>query len=183
MREYLKELDLDTDTIDIIMSQYGKAIAKDKEEIQMLKEKIRSLRDTSRGNDELQKKYDELLKEKEEAENQKKEQKLDEEITSALGKKKFVNDYTKNSIISEVKTAMSDEKNAGKSVADLIGEITKDKEGIFTNPNRPLDMAGTSEDVFGNVTKESFEKMGYRERVELKAENPELFEKLNNSEE
>ena len=183
MREYLKELDLDTDTIDIIMSQYGKAIARDKEEIQMLKEKIRGLRDTSKGNEELQKKYDELLKEKEEAENQKKEQKLDEEITSALGKKKFVNDYTKNSIISEVKTAMSDEKNADKSIQDLVKEITKDKEGIFANPNKPFDMAGVSENVFGDVSKDSFEKMGYKERVELKAENPELFDKLNNSQE
>lgn len=180
MREYLKDLDLDMDTIDIIMAQYGKLVTKDKEEIQNLKEQVKSLKST--GGEELQKKYDELLKEKEEAENKKQEQEMDKTIASALGNKKFVNDYTKNSIISEVKTAMSDEKNAGKSMGDLLNEITKDKEGIFVNPNKPYDMAGTNEVIFGNVNKEAFEKMGYKERVELKAENPELFDKLNSQE-
>jgi hypothetical protein len=180
MREYLKDLDLDMDTIDIIMAQYGKLVTRDKEEIQTLKEQVKNLKST--GGEELQKKYDELLKEKEEAESKKKDQEMDKNIADALGNKKFVNDYTKNSIISEVKTAMSDEKNAGKSVTDLFKEITKDKEGIFVNPNKPYDMAGTSEVIFGDVSKDTFDKMSYRERVELKSENPELFDKLNSQE-
>lgn len=183
MREYLKDLDLDTDTIDIIMAQYGKLVTKDKEEIEKLKGELKSLKENSNSSEELQKKYDELLKEKEEAEKVKKDKQLSDNILKAIGDKKFVNDYTKNSIISEVKKALSDEKNAGKSIKDLFEDITKDKDGIFENPNKPKDMSGTNEDVFGNVTKENFEKMGYRERVELKAENPELFEKLNNSKE
>ena len=183
MREYLKDLDLDTDTIDIIMAQYGKLVTKDKEEIEKLKGELKNLKENSNSSEELQKKYDELLKEKEEAEKVKKDKQLSDNILNAIGDKKFVNDYTKNSIISEVKTALSDEKNAGKSIKDLFEDITKDKDGIFVNPNKPADMSGTNENVFGNVTKENFEKMGYRERVELKAENPELFEKLNNSKE
>lgn len=183
MREYLKDLDLDTDTIDIIMAQYGKLVTKDKEEIQNLKEELKNLKENSNSSEELQKKYDELLKEKEDAEKVKKDKQLSDNILNAIGDKKFVNDYTKNSIISEVKTALSDEKNAGKSIKDLFEDITKDKDGIFVNPNKPADMSGTNEDVFGNVNKDTFEKMGYKERVELKAENPELFEKLNNSKE
>ena len=183
MREYLKDLDLDTDTIDIIMAQYGKLVTKDKEEIQSLKEELKNLKETSKGSDELQKKYDELLKEKEQAENDKKEKQMNDNIINAIGDKKFVNDYTKNSIVSEVKKALGDEKNAGKSIKDLFEEITKDKEGIFDNPNKPADMAGTNENAFGNVDKTAFDKMGYKERVELKSENPELFEKLNNSQE
>ena len=183
MREYLRDLDLDTDTIDIIMAQYGKLVTKDKEEIQNLKEELKNLKENSKGSEELQKKYDELLKEKEDAEKVKKDKQMSENILNAIGDKKFVNDYTKNSIISEVKTALSDEKNAGKSIKDLFEDITKDKDGIFVNPNKPADMSGTNEDVFGNVNKEEFDKMGYKERVELKAENPELFEKLNNSKE
>lgn len=189
MREYLKDLDLDTDTIDIIMAQYGKLVTKDKEEIQNLKDQLKNLESASKGSEtlskekeELQAKYDELLKEKTEAENKKKEKQMNDNIASAIGDKKFVNDYTKNSIISEVKTALGDEKNAGKSIKDLFEEITKDKEGIFENPNKPVDMPSTNENVFGNVNKEAFEKMGYKERVELKAENPELFEKLNSQE-
>lgn len=190
MREFLKDLDLEADIIDIIMAQYGKSVTKDKEEIQSLKEEIKNLKENSTGSEELQKKYDELLKEKndlakekEDAEKLKKDKQMSENILNAIGNKKFVNDYTKNSIVSEVKTALSDEKNAGKSIKDLFDDITKDKEGIFVNPNKPADMTETKENVFGNVTKENFDKMGYRERVELKAENPELFEKLNNSKE
>lgn len=183
MREYLKDLDLDSDTIDIIMAQYGKLVTKDKEEIQKLKDELKGLQDNSKGSEELQKKYDELLKEKEEAEKKKQESKISENILNAIGDKKFVNDYTKNSIVSEVKKALGDEKNAGKSIKDLFEEITKDKEGIFENPNKPIDMVGTNENVFAKVDKESFDKMGYKERVEFKAENPELFEKLNKSQE
>lgn len=183
MREYLKDLDLDTDTIDIIMAQYGKLVTKDKEEIQNLKDQLKNLQENSKGSEELQQKYDELLKEKEEAEKIKKDKQLSDNILNAIGDKKFVNDYTKNSIISEIKTALSDEKNAGKSTKDLFDEITKDKEGIFENPNKPVDMASTNENVFGNINKETFDKMGYKERVELKAENPDLFEQLNNSKE
>ena len=148
-----------------------------------MKEQLKGLKENSNSSEELQKKYDELLKEKQEAENNKKEKQMNDNIINAIGDKKFVNDYTKNSIVSEVKTALGDEKNAGKSIKDLFDEITKDKEGIFENPNKPADMPGANENAFGNINKEAFEKMGYKERVELKTENPELFSKLNNSEE
>lgn len=183
MREFLKDLDLDSDTIDIIMAQYGKSVARDKEEIQNLKEEIEILQESSSVSEELQAKYDELLKEKETAENKKKDEELTKSILEIAGDKKFINDYTKNSIVSEVKRALSDEKNSNKTTKDLFEEITKDKEGIFANPNQPADMPGANDNVFDGIDKNAFEKMGYKERVELKAENPELFEKLNNSQE
>ena len=108
---------------------------------------------------------------------------LTKNINEVFGDKKFVNDYTKNSIVNEIKTALKDSANVGKSAKDLFEEITKDKEGIFDNPNKAPDMAGVNTKVFDNVDKEAFNKMGYKERVELKAENPELFEQLNNSKE
>ena len=179
MREFLKDLDLDSDMIDIIMAQYGKCITKEKEEIQNLKDEIEVLKESSNSSEELQKKYDELLKEKETAENKKKDEELTKNILEIAGDKKFINDYTKNSIVSEVKRALSDEKNSNKTTKDLFEEITKDKEGIFENPNKPTDMAGTNENAFSSIDKEAFGKMGYKERIEFKAENPELFEKLN----
>lgn len=182
MREFLKDLDLDIDTIDIIMAQYGKSVTKDKEEIQSLKEELKNLKENSKGDEELQKKYDELLKEKEAAETKKKDEELTKNILDIVGDKKFINDYTKNSIVSEVKKALSDEKNSNKTTKDLFEEITKDKEGIFVNPNQPTDMPGANENAFNSIDKDAFEKMGYKERVELKQENPDLFEKLNSQE-
>lgn len=182
MREYLKDLDLDLDTIDIIMAQYGRLVSKDKEEIQNLKDEIGNLKQNSNSSEELQKKYDELLKEKEAAESKKKDEELTKNILDIAGDKKFINDYTKNSIVSEIKNALSDEKNANKTTKDLFEEITKDKEGIFENPNKPVDMAGTNDNMFKDLNKDAFEKMGYKERLNLKSENPELFEKLNSQE-
>lgn len=180
MREFLKGLDLDDETIDTIMAEHGKLVTKDKEKIQTLNKELTSLKESSKGSEELQKKYDELFAKVEEESKSKKEKIETDNILKAIGDKKFVNDYTKNSIVSEVKNAMSDENNAGKSVKDLFDEITKDKEGIFANPNKPADMPSANQNLFDGIDKEAFNKMGYKERLDLKAENPDLFEKLNN---
>lgn len=180
MREFLKGLDLDEETIDTIMAEHGKLVTKDKEKIQNLNKELSELKENSKGSAELQKKYDELFSQVEQEKKSKKDKIETDNILKAIGEQKFVNDYTKNSIVSEVKTAMSDEKNAGKSVKDLFEEITKDKEGIFANPNKPVDMPATNQNLFDGIDKEAFNKMGYKERLNLKAENPDLFEKLNN---
>lgn len=200
MREFLKGLELEKDVIDKIMAEYGKQVNSNKDELQELKDeneslskkvktyenKITDLNSKIEENSNAKKELDELKTSIEEEKAKKEAEDKDKTITSnilkAIEDKKFVNDYTKNSIVSEVKTALSDEKNVGKSIKDLFDEITKDKEGIFENPNKPTDMAGTNENVFENINKDTFEKMGYKERVELKQENPELFEKLNSNE-
>ena len=96
-----------------------------------------------------------------------------------IGDKKFVNDYTKNSIINEVKTALKDNANLGKSAKDLFEQITNGKDGIFANPNQVIDMPSVDENVETTISKEDFNKMGYKERLELKSSNPELFKKYN----
>ncbi len=45
-------------------------------------------------------------------------------------------------MIADIKTALSDPKNAGKGIEKIFTELTKDKEGIFENPNKPADMPG-----------------------------------------
>lgn len=182
MREFLRGLELDEELIDTIMAEHGKLVTKDKEALMSLKQELSNLKESSKGSEELQKKYDEL-KSKFDGENQKKkEEEENEKILSEIGDKKFVNDYTKNSILSEIKKAQSDKNNEGKSVKDILKEITKDKEGIFANPNKPAEMTGSNQNLFNNVDKKAFEKMSYKERVSLKAENPDLFAELNTSE-
>lgn len=206
MREYLKSLELEEgktlskEVIDKIMTEYGKQINATKGDYQELKDenenlskKIKKYEDkitelnskveeNSKAKNELDELKNSIEQEKSKREADEKDKIMTSNILKAIEDKKFVNDYTKNSIVSEVKTALSDEKNVGKSIKDLFEEITKDKEGIFENPNKPVDMPGTNENVFGNIDKEAFNKMGYKERIEFKAENPELFEKLNNNE-
>ena len=62
-----------------------------------------------------------------------------------------------------------------------IAEITKGKDDLFSNPNViQLDMPSVDETVDNVITKEAFDKMSYKERVELKESNPALFNKYNN---
>ena len=183
MREFLKGLELDSELVDTIMAEYGKLVTRDKEELADLKGEILSLKETSKNAIELQDKYEELTKQIEQDKANKKakaeEDMINRSIEEALGNKKFVNDYTKNSIINELKVALNNEANAGKSTQDLFAEITNGKDGLFINPNQIVDMPSVNENVDNVITKEAFDKMGYKERVELKQSNPELFKKFN----
>ena len=82
---------------------------------------------------------------------------LTKNITSAFGDKKFVNEYTKNAIISDIKTALKDSNNAGKSAKDLFEELTKDKDGIFSNPNPGVSTPPTG-DVNTGLAKENHDR-------------------------
>lgn len=183
MREFLKGLELDSEMIDTIMAEYGKLVTKDKEELTDLKGQLLSLQETSKNAIELQDKYNELTKQVEQSNAEKKAKaendRLMENISSAINGKEFVNDYTKNSIVNELKNALKDEANIGKSAKDLFEEITNGQEGLFKNPNQMMDMAEVDESVENVVTKEAFDKMGYKQRLELKQNDPELFRKYN----
>lgn len=106
---------------------------------------------------------------------------LTNNINAVFGDKKFVNDFTKNAIMNEIKTALKDNANMGKSAKDLFEEITNGKDGIFANPNQIVDMPSIDENVENTVSKDDFDKMGYNQRLEFKQSNPELFNKYNNS--
>ena len=185
MREFLKGLDLDSELIDTIMAEHGKLVTKDKEELQTLKSQMKELKENSKNAEELQAKYDELVKANEEREATKKAKEEDDILTKNInevfGDKKFVNDFTKNAIMNEIKTALKDSANMGKSAKDLFTEITDGKDGIFVNPNQIADMPSIDDNVENTVSKEDFDKMGYKQRLELKQSNPELFNKYNNN--
>lgn len=183
MRQFLLGLELDPEMVDCIMAEYGKLVTKDKEDLQALKGEILSLQETSKNAIELKDKYEALTKQIEEDNANKKAQAENDmfmqNINNIIGDRKFVNDYTKNSIINEVKSAINDEANIGKTTKDIFEEITKGKDNIFVNPNQMVDMPGIDENVETSVSKEAFDKMGYKERLELKQSNPELFRKYN----
>lgn len=185
MREFLRGLDLDSELIDTIMAEHGKIVTKDKEELQTLKEQMKELKENSKNAEELQSKYDELIRANEEREAQKKASENDkiltDNINQAFGNVKFVNDFTKNAIIDEIKTALKDSANMGKSAKDLFKEITEGKDDIFVNPNQMVDMSSIDESMDNTISKDAFDKMGYKERLEFKQSNPELFNKYNNN--
>ena len=153
MREFLKGLDLDKETVDSIMAEYGKNVQGLKEEKESLSKKvntyeseIKTLKENSKDNDDWKSKFEELdnkIKDQEAKENARKEdEKLTNSIIESFGESKFTSDYVKNGIIAEMKEEISKEESKGKSYKEIFEKITKDKTGIFENPNKPADMPG-----------------------------------------
>lgn len=168
MREFLKGLDLDKETIDTIMAEHGKLITEAKEKTQDLENKVKDyeskiseLSSKAEDNTKVQEELDNLKKSIAENEAKAKAKAEDDALTKnimgAFGDKKFVNDYTKNAIISDIKVALKDSNNAGKSAKDLFEELTKDKEGIFDNPNKGVSTPPTG-DVNTNLAKENHDR-------------------------
>ena len=128
-------------TIDDLKEQINKAPKSD--EIESLKSKIAE--------------YETKEKERKEQEDKKIfEENLNKNVLEAIGDKEFVNERTKNAIINEVKTALQDKANVGKSAKDIFEAITKDSTDIFKNKNELKDMPDIQESkpVEGKPTSE-----------------------------
>lgn len=112
--------------------------APNSEEMEILKNKIADYeqKETERIEEEKAKARDEIL---------------NNNINEVIGEKKFINDYTKNAIVNELKSALNDEANTGKSIKDLFENITKDHNDIFMNEQQFQDMPGMgdSEQISG----------------------------------
>lgn len=132
-----KEIDNYKSTIDDLKQQIEKAPKSD--DIEALKTKITEYENAEQ-------------KRKEAEETAKKDSILTNNILEAIGDKKFVNDYTKDSIINEIKKELNDNNNAGKSAKDIFEAITKDKTDIFDNPNKISDIPGASQNNIGDQT-------------------------------
>ena len=67
------------------------------------------------------------------------------------GERTYTNDFTKNGVFAEFKEAVGKAENKGKSDADIFGELTKDRDGIFTNPNPGVNIPGVSSQPLDNT--------------------------------
>lgn len=190
-REFLKGLELDNETIDSIMAEYGKNVQGLKETNEELTKKvntyeteIKTLKESSQEDENWKEKFEALdtkIK-NQEAENKKKQEDeiLTNNIISVFGDKKFTSDYVKNGLIADIKSELNKAENKGKGISEIFTSLTKDKSGIFENPNKPAgNMPGMGNIGNPEMTKEAFNKLSYLKRVELKQKNPELFEKMN----
>ena len=115
-----------------------------------LENKISTLTDEAKSADDVRKELNDLKAEIKKKEDDAKAEQADRELTSAIeavfGDKKFTSDYVRNGIIADMKTEIAKPENKGKGYAEIFESLTKDKNGIFENPNKPVDMTG-----MGNV--------------------------------
>lgn len=201
MNELLKQLFGDMVTDDVLKqfnTELGKRfVAKSDyntklEEIKTLngkitnyEQQIKTLSENANNSDDWKDKFEKLQKEIEDnkiaEQNKQAEKELTEAIESVFGDKKFSSDYVRNGIIADMKSEIAKSENKGKGYAEIFEALTKDKEGIFANPNPPAPMTGMGNVGVSEITKEQFNKMGYSERNQLFHDNQELYNKLKES--
>lgn len=156
MREFLKGLELDKETIDTIMAEHGKLITEAKEKTQELENKVKDYESkigelsskaetNAKVQEELDKLKTQIAEEKKQKEQEDLEATLNKNVLEAIGDAEFVNERTKNAIINEVKAALQDKANVGKSAKDIFETITKDSTDIFKNKNELKDMPDIQE--------------------------------------
>lgn len=198
MREFLKSLELDKDVIDNIMAEYGKSIQTYKDQVEDYKSKVdtleaktkeyetkvQELTESSQDSEKLQEELNALktsIAEKDAIEKKKKDDELlTNNILSLFGDKQFTSDYAKNGLIADIKKELEKDENHTKGIKDIYEELTANRTDIFANPNQIKDMVGM-QDIDNAVSKEEFDKMSYKQRLDFKESNPELFNKYNNN--
>ncbi len=76
--------------------------------------------------------------------------------------------------------ALKTSKNQEADINAALEGLKKDSGYLFEEPQTPPPYAGGTgtHKLLGEVTKEKFAGMGYRERLELKQSNPELYEQM-----
>lgn len=89
----------------------------------------------------------------------------------ALEGREFVNDPTRAHYVAELKKAISDPANKGKSPAKLFEAMTKDVDGIFKNPQQePLKIPRVDNHPGKPMTREDIFKKDDKGRYVLDAE-------------
>ena len=152
-REFLEGLELDKETIDTIMAEHGKTTQglRDKNDeltkkVNTYESEIKNLKENSKDNNDWKTKFESLeqkIKTQEaEAKAKAEDETLTNNIVSVFGDKKFTSDYVKNGLIADIKSELKKSENTGKGIKEIFDTLTKDKNGIFENPNKPADMPG-----------------------------------------
>lgn len=152
MREFLKGLDLDKETIDTIMAEHGKLITEEKEKNQELTNKVKDyeskisdLSSKAEANAKVQEELETLKNEIAEKEAKRKAEEQDKILTNNIlelfGDKKFTSDYAKNGLLNDIKNGLNLPENKGKGIKEIFDSLTKDRTGIFENENKIQDMA------------------------------------------
>lgn len=100
-------------------------------------------------------------------------------LEQSLDGKKFVNEFTRNHFVAEMKKAIADPANKGKRASKLFEEMTKDLDGIFRNPQlEKLKIHSVDHHAGPPMTKEEiFKIQDAVERQKAIAANINLFRK------
>lgn len=189
-REFLKSLGIEDENINTIMAEYGKDVNSYKAKVDTLNDiksqldtankTIKELKKNNADNEELQKTIKEheatIKKQKEEYEKALKDTKIDAAIKEALSNSNAKHSDLLVSQIDKTKLVINDDNNV-IGLTEQIEALKTTYKDLFS-PTLAGNTPTNNERKTGEITKEMFNKMGYRERAKLNQENPELYQEL-----
>ena len=158
-----------------------------KGEKKTLEDEVTRLNENANGNEDVKKEL-EALKAKidadakqAEAERISREKAESDErlFNEALGEKKFSHDAIKSHYFNLFRQDLAKEENKGKSAVDILHNLTKDDATAFTGVTAVKLAGGNPKGIGSNsVTREAFNKMSYKERLQIYNENQALYNEL-----
>lgn len=158
-RKQLEELGLTAEQVDAVMKENGHDVEKERAkyaDYEDVKAQLDAANKTIDGMKDYEDTKAQVAEYKKQAENAKAEaearvakMELQGKIKDFTGTKKFVNDYTRDSINTAIENALNDAANKGRSVEDIFKEMTDGKENILIDADKPtpptvVPMSGSS---------------------------------------
>ena len=153
MRDFLKGLELDSETIDSIMAEHGKQITKLKESINSLKDEVHDLKDKNSQYEETIKKNDDALKNLETLTNENKNLKAEIQMSGSEVKKEF-SKFVMSEVMSKVddktdfETALGDYKKENPQYfGETVVKKVQSSPSVGTGENHQT----TADDIMNNL--------------------------------
>ncbi len=150
--EQLKKI-LDINSQDVgrakgLVSELQKALEEAETKNALINDKLSEFENSQCEAEEMKSEIDRLQKVIEENEKSREREKAEADLAkrfdTATGGKEFVNKYTQNGLFAEFRDAVAEEKNAGKSDAEIYSTLIEDRENIFVLDNDvPIAVAST----------------------------------------
>lgn len=163
-RDFLESLKLEADVIDKIMKENGKDIEsvkakfvdydETKQQLEAANATLEKFKDYDQTKADVEKYKAEAEKAQREAAEKIAKMEVQAKIKDFTGNKKFVNDFTREAVNTQLEELLNKTESKGKSLEDLFKEITDGKENIVIDENKPTPpvtppMAGNKGDEGG----------------------------------
>ena len=104
---------------------------------------------------------------------------IEKRFAQCVGDKKFSHDAIKADYLKKFAEALESEEYKGKGDVDIFHALTKDDKNAFEGVTAVKLAGGTPQGVGGkSVTREDFNKMSYKERLQIYNENQALYNEL-----
>lgn len=199
--KFLEDLGISKETATQIFAERGKEMAEStakqtelenelataKKNLETLTAEAETLRTANADGNEWKTKFEQLQndiseeKKQAEADRIAKERQTDIEnrFNAVLGNKKFSHDAIRESYLRKFGEALENEAYKGKGDNDILHALTKDDKTAFKGAEFIRLAGGTPKaHEIGEITKEEFAKMSYRERLEVFNKDPTLYKQL-----